>query len=116
MQKFTPLEYLKIDIANNYGLDKENWDTRLQWFDDHEHEIRSLATLIEGGILPKDLRKHPLMAEADQPAMFYAGIRAWLKATRGEAISYAVSLPLWRSRSRARHKMSRRGYRPEALP
>lgn len=92
MQTFTPLEYLKIDVASSFGLDKENWETRIQWFDDHETELRSLATLIEGGIRPKDLRQHPLMQDADQPAMFFAGLRAWLKASRGEAIAYPISL------------------------
>lgn len=32
MQLFTGKQYLQIDIANNYGLDKEDWDDRLDWF------------------------------------------------------------------------------------
>ena len=31
MQIFTGLDYLKIDIANAFGLDKEAWDYRLNW-------------------------------------------------------------------------------------
>ena len=35
MQIFTPKEYLKIDIANSYGLDTKTWDERISWFDDN---------------------------------------------------------------------------------
>ena len=74
MQKFTGKQYLKIDIANSFGLDKETWDTRLAWFDAHEHEL--------GDILP----------QAADPAMYYAGIEAWHKATIGEPSGYMISL------------------------
>lgn len=35
MQEFTGLQYIKIAVANAYGLDKENWDVRLDWFERH---------------------------------------------------------------------------------
>jgi len=31
MQKFTGLEYIKIDLANQFGMGNSNWDTRLNW-------------------------------------------------------------------------------------
>tara|TARA_R110002051_G_C8487573_1_gene462659 strand:+ start:47 stop:292 length:246 start_codon:yes stop_codon:yes gene_type:complete len=31
MQIFTPFEYLLIDVANNYGLDKELYENRIKW-------------------------------------------------------------------------------------
>lgn len=74
MQKFTGKQYLKIDIANSFGLDKESWDTRLDWFENHQH--------ILGDILP----------QAKDPAMFYAGIEAWHKATINEPSGYMISL------------------------
>lgn len=74
MQKFTGKQYLMIDIANSFGLDKLNWDTRLQWFTENEHKL------------------HNLVQEAKDPAMFYAGLQAWEKVRCGEAIGYPISL------------------------
>lgn len=75
-QTFTPREYLKIDIANNYGhnLDKDDWDVRLDWFDKHESQL------------------HELIASAEQPALFYAGILAWEDVQANKPIGYMVSL------------------------
>lgn len=74
MQLFTPREYLKIDIANNFGLDKENWNTRIKWFDDNE------SRLLE------------LLHQAEEPALFYAGVRAWEHVKAGQPIGYPISL------------------------
>lgn len=51
MQQFTPLEYLKIDIANCFGLDKENWDTRLQWVEDNNAVLEASDGAAESPIL-----------------------------------------------------------------
>lgn len=74
MQLFTPLEYLMIDIANNYGLDKENWDTRIAWFKTNEDNMADMQ------------------ATAKEPALFYAGFQAYRKAKAGQAIGYPISL------------------------
>ena len=44
MISYTPLEYLKIDIANHYGLDKEQFKTRIQWVNDNIHCLESLES------------------------------------------------------------------------
>lgn len=74
MRQFTPREYLQIDIANNFGLDTLNWDDRLQWFKDNEGKLDSL------------------LSQAKEPALFFAGVKAWRQVLNGEAIGYPISL------------------------
>lgn len=80
-QTFTGAQYLKIDIANNFGkdgqgraLDKLTWNERIEWFDAHEHELDSLV------------------AKAENPALFYAGIQAWKAYKAKEPSGYPISL------------------------
>lgn len=73
MDKFTAEEYLKIDIANNFGKDKLNYKDRIKWFDSQEN-LESLTS------------------KAKEPAMFLAGVLAYRKAIKGEAIGYPISL------------------------
>lgn len=74
MQLFTPEQYLQIDIANSFGLAKQTWDTRLNWFQQNQDNL------------------YNLIQEADEPAMFFAGIQAWENHTAGNAIGYPISL------------------------
>ena len=74
MQLFTATEYLKIDVANNFGLDKEDWDVRIAWFNAHEHELEAL------------------MKEAESPALYFAGVKAYREMKAGNPIGYPISL------------------------
>ena len=73
-QRFTGMQYLQIDIANNFGLDKQDWNTRLDWFDENQEKLLSLVP------------------QAKAPALFYAGIQAWNQAQQGLEIGYPISL------------------------
>lgn len=74
MQTFTGREYLKIDIANNFGLDKDDWDDRIAWFDKNEANLGNL------------------LKDADEPALFYAGMNAWEDVKVNKPIGYPVAL------------------------
>lgn len=74
MRKFTATDYLKIDIANSFGLDKEDWDIRLQWFENHKDQL------------------HSLVKKAEEPAQFYAGVLAYEAALRNEPVGYIAKL------------------------
>jgi hypothetical protein len=88
MQSFTPMEYLMIDVASNFGLEKRSWNERIEWFKNNQQDFEPMLDRLAQG---KPV-KGTLMEKADQPAMFYAGLKAWQKASRGEAISYPISL------------------------
>lgn len=74
MQKFTGHQYLQIDIANKFGLDKQDWDIRLDWFNQNQEKLLSLVP------------------QAKEPALFYAGVQAWNQAQQGLPIGYPISL------------------------
>lgn len=73
-QSFTGREYLKIDVANQFGLDKLNWDERLAWFESNEHHLENLVK------------------QAEEPAMYMAGVRAWRRVCKGEVNHHPISL------------------------
>lgn len=74
MKTFAAIEYLKIDIANHFGLDKEDWDVRIAWFDAHENELEMLTS------------------KAEVPQLFYAAVQAYYAVIRGEKIGYPIGL------------------------
>jgi hypothetical protein len=74
MKEFTAREYLKIDIASQYGLDKSTWEERIDWFDANEDKLVGLID------------------SAENPALFFAGLTAWNSMLQGKPSGYPVSL------------------------
>jgi hypothetical protein len=82
MQTFTGKQYLEIDIANSFGLDKEEWGVRLAWFDTNRATIES-APFEELLVWAQ---------QAEEPAQFLAGINAYRKVLLGHKTGYLCGL------------------------
>lgn len=72
MQIFTGLEYIKIDIANHFGLDKELFEDRIAWVDQNIDQLESK------------------MDEADEPILFIKATMALRDAQNGTASGHLV--------------------------
>ena len=73
-QQFTGKQYLQMDIAAHFGLDKEDWDVRLAWFESHKHCLGMM------------------MKQAEVPAQYFAAVAAWSEVAAGNPIGYAIAL------------------------
>jgi hypothetical protein len=60
-KEYTPLEYLAIDIANNFSskLEKSVFEDRIAWFNKNKHQLFDLYD------------------QAEEPALYYSGICAY---------------------------------------
>ncbi len=76
MQTFTGLEYLYIDIANQYGLDKENWDIRLDWVNQYMD----------------DLENPTLIKDADSPIQYAKAVKVLRDTQAGVPTGHIMSL------------------------
>lgn len=74
MQTFTGTEYLKIDIANCFGLDKEIWADRIAWTD---------AKLVGLEALDK---------QANNPILFRKAVRALRVVETGKPTNHIMGL------------------------
>ena len=73
-RQYTPVEWLCIDIANQYGLDKKTFEVRIQWVKDNFERLTVLAS-------PK--KERPLYVKA---------VMGLLRACKGQAIGHLVGL------------------------
>ena len=74
MQTFSGRDYLKIDIANSFGLSKLSWQDRLDWFDANRPQLPNM------------------IKQAKEPALFFAGQQALSQVEKGEPIGFMISL------------------------
>ena len=72
--QFTGKQYLQMDIANHFGLDKEDWAVRLAWFDKHKD-------VLDG-----------MLKQAEVPAQYFAAVAAWHDVQAGKPIGYPIAL------------------------
>ncbi len=76
MQKFTGIEYIMIDIANQYGLDKLTWDKRIQFVKDNITQLDTLQNSAEYPVLFAKAVRVYHMAMAGYPTGFIMGLDA----------------------------------------
>lgn len=74
MKLYTDFEYLCIDLANHYGLDKEQFETRIAWVKANWNNLESFTK------------------SADEPMLFAKAVNALRNAVKGEAIGHIVTL------------------------
>ena len=72
--EFTGMQYLQMDIASMFGLDKKTWKERLDWFKQHEPELENLS------------------GKADDSNGYIAAVNAYRNAKAGKAIGYPINL------------------------
>ena len=74
MKTFNPMQYIAIDIANCWGLDKTNYEDRIQW----------VKTNID--------RLEELTQDAEEPYLYYKAVRALRDSMNGIPTNHTVAL------------------------
>lgn len=73
MKQFNPMQYLAIDIANHYGLDKLNYEDRINWVKAH---INNLEDYI---------------ATAEEPLLYAKALNALREVQQGKLTNHSVA-------------------------
>jgi len=76
MTKFTPLEYLYIDIANAFGMDKDSWDHRIQWVKENLSGLEHMINIADEPILFAKAVHVLREVETGRPTGFIMGLDA----------------------------------------
>ena len=74
MQLFNKEQYLLIDVANNYGLDKLSWNERIDWTKSNLNDLENLAD------------------KADAPCMYRCAVKALRDHYAGIPSGYGIHL------------------------
>lgn len=73
MKQFNPMQYLAIDIANHYGLDKLNYEERIQWVKDNMDNLEKCTTT------------------AEEPLLYAKAVHALREVQSGKPTNHAVA-------------------------
>lgn len=76
MREFTGFEYIKIDLANHYGLDRLTWDERLEWVDRHTGHLDIMAGTAKEPVLYRKALRAFHAALNQEPTGFIMGLDA----------------------------------------
>ena len=74
MKQFSPLEWIKISIANNYGLDKLIFEERIKWVNNNLEVLDEVSD------------------EAEEPELYLKAVRAYRDALAGVDTGYMVGI------------------------
>ena len=74
MIEYSPLDWIKIAVANAYGKDKNSFEERIKWFEENSSKLDTLIN------------------KAKDPAYMYAGIMAYEDTLRRKPIGFLVSV------------------------
>ena len=85
-ETYSGIDYLKIDIANNMGLDKLNFQDRIDWFNENiPYRVKKDTSEAHLKALVGTL--HP-----EEPELFFAGLCAYKAYLNQEESGYRISL------------------------
>ena len=73
-KEFTGIEYLAIDVANAYGLDKETFEYRIDWVKTNQDSLETYAS------------------KAEEPHLYNKAVAHFRKALKGLPTGHAVAL------------------------
>lgn len=71
---YTPMQYLAVDIANTYGLDKDIYEDRIQWVRDNIDRLEDL------------------IPQAEEPYLYDKAVNALRLTQRGMPVGHTVAL------------------------
>lgn len=74
MKEFTGFQYLLIDVANHFGLDKRTFEERIDWARAHLHELEALAD------------------QAESPYLYRKTVAAIRKTQQGQPTGHLVAM------------------------
>ena len=78
------VRWLKIHIANMYGLDKQPYEERVQWTDDNYNQLMQIAS--------NPMEHRAFIELADSPLEFIAACKAYEQHLMGEKVHLPIQL------------------------